>query len=89
MKLLTEPEAATIMRCSREKIKRLRLSGKLAYLPGRPVLIDERDLLALIDNMKTATAPKRSEAKSAPAVQDARKWAMSAVLLRREPRKRI
>ena len=43
--LLTEPEVAERLRCSTEKVKRLRLSGKLAYLKGRPVLISEADLL--------------------------------------------
>lgn len=57
--LLTEPEVAEILRCSTSKVKRLRLGGKLVYLPGRPVLVSRADLAAFIESMKvgaTATA---------------------------------
>lgn len=56
VKLLTEAEAAAVLRCSRSKVKRLRLSRKLAYLPGRPVLIDEVDLEAYMDGVKSRVA---------------------------------
>jgi excisionase family DNA binding protein len=51
-KLLTEPEVAEILRCSPYTVARLRKAGKLPYLPGRPVLIDEADLLAYIEDKK-------------------------------------
>ena len=44
MNLLTELEVAQFLGCSKEKVKRLRLGGKLAYIPGRPVLVDRSDL---------------------------------------------
>ena len=50
MRLLTEIEVAETLRCSTSKVKRLRLAGKLAYLPGRPVLIREDDLNAYLEN---------------------------------------
>ncbi|WP_018240557.1 helix-turn-helix domain-containing protein [Ensifer sp. BR816] len=87
MKLLTEAEAAQLMRCSREKIKCLRLSGNLPYVPGRPVLIDEADLLAMVEAAKAETMQKSSQRHLArPA--EARRWAMQAVLLRRDRRKK-
>jgi hypothetical protein len=43
-KLLLEAEAAVLLRCSCEHVKRLRLDRKLGYFRGRPVTIDERDL---------------------------------------------
>nr|CAI0340800.1 hypothetical protein SHINE37_44668 [Rhizobiaceae bacterium] len=48
MKLLTEEEAAVILRCSRSKIKRLRMGGELPYVRGRPVLIEMSDLEAYV-----------------------------------------
>lgn len=87
MKLLTETEAAELMRCSREKIKRLRLSGQLPYLPGRPVLIDEADLLAMIEAAKAKTAQK-SPRKDLARPEEARRWALQTVLLRRDRRKK-
>ncbi|WP_244541315.1 helix-turn-helix domain-containing protein [Rhizobium tibeticum] len=86
---MTEPEVAAILRCSREKIKRLRLAGKLAYLPGRPVLIDEADLASYIEAEKARIAAKAEAAKPRPRLTetDARKWALEQVLLRRGRRK--
>lgn len=54
MALLTEKEVAARLRCSAEKVKRLRLAGKLAYLKGRPVLIDEADLDAYLASIRQA-----------------------------------
>lgn len=48
--LLTEAEVAERLGCSRTTVKRLRLSGRLTYLPGRPVLVDEADLAAYLDS---------------------------------------
>ncbi|MBY5831907.1 helix-turn-helix domain-containing protein [Rhizobium leguminosarum] len=87
MKLITEQEAASILRCSTEKVKRLRLSGRLPYIPGRPVKIDEADLLAFIE------ASKKRGPSSADAVAEgkpklsAEAWARQAVLKpKRAPR---
>lgn len=52
IKPLTETEAAKLLRCTRSKIKELRLAGKLPYLPGPPVLIDEADLTAYVESEK-------------------------------------
>ena len=66
--MLTEPEVAEILRCSTSKVKRLRLGGKLAYLPGRPVLVSRADLAAYIDSMKVgATTPDPGVAAKAAA----------------------
>lgn len=51
-KMLTEIEVAEALRCSASKVKRLRLSGRLAYLPGRPVLVREEDLNAYLESTR-------------------------------------
>jgi len=85
MKMLLEAEVAEILRCDRQKVKRLRLAGTLPYLPGRPVLIDEVDLLAYIDSAKQAAVAKTGKVagSSDKATEDARQWAMKAVLFKR------
>ncbi|WP_417433401.1 helix-turn-helix domain-containing protein [Hoeflea sp.] len=60
MSLLTEPEVADRLRCSTEKVKRLRLSGNLAYHKGRPVLINEKDLNTYLETIRQPTTVKRS-----------------------------
>lgn len=50
--LLLEREVARRLRCSTSKVKRLRLSGELAYLPGRPVLIAAKDVQDYIDRVR-------------------------------------
>lgn len=85
--LLTEPEVAERLRCSVSKVKRLRLGGRLTYIPGRPVLVAEADLDDYVDREK-----RRLAEKSAPkgrAVLDPRKWALELVWksqIRREQR---
>ncbi|MBY2913976.1 helix-turn-helix domain-containing protein [Rhizobium leguminosarum] len=94
-RFLTELEVADILRCSTSKVKRLRLAGRLPYLPGRPVLIAETDLDAFVAAATRATAsraagqgaPKEGHNPTEPAA-DARKWALQAVLLRRQGGKR-
>lgn len=51
-KMLTEIEVSEVLRCSVSKVKRLRLSGRLAYLPGRPVLVREEDLNAYLESAR-------------------------------------
>jgi len=57
--VLTQGEAAAILRCSTKKIQRLRRAGKLAYLPGRPIMIKAKDLLLCIHRL---TWPATNEA---------------------------
>ena len=91
-KFLLQHEVAERLRCSMTTVKRLRTEGKLAYLPGRPVKIRERDLQAYIEaEMIQAQKPKpapvdRPHGMSAVEA-NARLWAMNAVLFKREPRK--
>ncbi len=89
MRYLTQPEVADILRCSTSKITRLRLSGQLSYIPGRPVLISESDLN---DYLQERT--RRAEARTTKKVvmetdSDARKWALQTLLLRPDSRKRL
>ena len=79
--LLTEPEAATILRCSPSKVKRLRLSGVRTYIPGRPVLIDEADIDRFLAERKvrstrTAVAQAETPKSNETAREDARAWAL-------------
>jgi hypothetical protein len=60
-KLLTEPEVAEILHCSPYTVARLRKAGKLPYIPGRPVLIHETDLLALVGNSPLLTEEQAAE----------------------------
>lgn len=57
--LLTDAEAAARLGRSAEHVQRLRLNGLLPYLPGRPPLIDEADLLAYVDAKHRAAAEER------------------------------
>lgn len=66
MKLLTEAEAAEILRCSRSKVKRLRLTHKLSFIPGRPALIDEVDLQTYMEEVKSRKAEQVVEKPTKP-----------------------
>ncbi len=88
MKLITDQEAAEMFRCSTDKIKRLRLSGKLPYIPGRPVKINEADLLAFIEaSIQRAAPPEPPTAPKPDADADARAWAIKAMLKQQRPRR--
>jgi hypothetical protein len=82
---LTEPEVAKILRRHPSAIKRLRLAGKLAYLPGRPVLIARTALEDYIGSIAIRTAeppsvpppsPEKGEKTEAEKIADARAWAL-------------
>ena len=60
--LLRESEVAQRLRCSTSKVKKLRRSGQLAYIPGRPLFIIERPI-AFLERV-------RVEAKTTPAPQN-------------------
>lgn len=66
-KLFTEAEVAERLNCSVARIRKLRAAGRLAYLPGRPVLITERDFNAFVESerehLKTLTGKRRKRAK--------------------------
>lgn len=47
-KLITQAEAAVRLRMTEEAVKRLRLTGRLPYYPGRPVLLAEQDVEAYL-----------------------------------------
>lgn len=86
MKLLLDQEVAEILRCSADKVKRLRLSGELPYIPGRPVKIDEADLLKFIEASKRRDEAKAKGSTAKPKVT-ADAWARMALLKpKRAPR---
>lgn len=68
--LLTQKEVAERLRCSEQKVKRLRKIGALAYIPGRPLLIYESDLEEYLSRAKrqseTALAKPDRAAPSRP-----------------------
>ncbi|MER9603409.1 helix-turn-helix domain-containing protein [Mesorhizobium sp. M0243] len=61
LKLLTEAEVARFLRCSPSKIKRLRTTGKMAYLPGRPVLIESVAVERYLDSIRREPRPLAPE----------------------------
>lgn len=79
--MLTEPEVAERLRCSTSKIKRLRFAGKLAYLPGRPVLIELSELEDYIRREKRIGRElEGSSNETAARTDEARAWALAQVL---------
>lgn len=81
---LLQTEAAEILCCSLQQVKRLRLSGRLPYIPGRPVLLDKADLVAFLEEERLAR--ERKEEAKRPRARlpiDPVKWARIAILLRR------
>lgn len=82
MIFFTEPEVAEMLRCSTSKIKRLRQSGALAYIPGRPVLIAETDLTEYLEHLKQNAKPPpppkpmTPQEEYAAMMQSARDWAI-------------
>lgn len=74
MKLITQDEAARRLGVSSSTVKRLRIDGKITYIPGRPVLIDEADL-EKYTTAKAEAAAKRAEALiETPAERARRAW---------------
>jgi hypothetical protein len=78
---LTQSEAAQVARCSEVKLARERRAGKLAYVPGRPVLIRVGDLVAWMD-ARVVRRPSASEAKRAAEAARVKQAAQSAALRR-------
>ncbi len=74
MIFMTESQAAQRLGCSTSTVKRLRLSGKLSYIPGRPVLIDEADLEAYLLARSQADAEKLAKRAETPAESARRIW---------------
>lgn len=54
LKLLIQSEVASMLGCSVGKVQRLRLSGKLRYAAGRPVLFMESDVIEYVESLKRA-----------------------------------
>lgn len=60
--LVTQAEAAELLRVSVRTVARLRAAGELPFLPGRPVRIDTADLERYIERCKRSS--KRTGAGS-------------------------
>lgn len=78
--LMTEAEVARFLGKSTETVKRLRVSGELPYLPGRPPMSRKSDVLAYVErNLKRAkpATPEAPRQKTQAEVEaDARAWAL-------------
>ncbi|MER9455194.1 helix-turn-helix domain-containing protein [Mesorhizobium sp. M0478] len=83
--LLTQDEVAKRLRCSPQKVKRLRISGQLAYVPGRPVLIEEADFEKYLEGIKRQAKPAnpQKEKTGKPVLEDAGVLARRIWLARR------
>ncbi len=71
-KLLTDGEIAELLRCKPAKVKRLRLSGKLPYLRGRPSMTLESDVEAYVERerkIKSAGIPGSPEFAAMEAIE--------------------
>lgn len=80
-KLMTEREVAKRLHCSTEKVKRLRLGGKLAYYRGRPVLIAEADVAAYLESIRVARELKE---RAPPPKTEAEQWADARLWVRKK-----
>lgn len=56
IELLTDAEAASILRCSQQTFAKLRRSGRVAYLKGRPTLISTGDLRSYLKSIYKESA---------------------------------
>jgi len=59
--LMLESEVAERLRCSPQTVRRLRKAGKLAYIPGRPVKIEEGAVNAYLDEIRIKAAAALAE----------------------------
>jgi len=71
--LLTQEEAAKLVRCSAGKLARERRLGRLAYIPGRPVLLRLPDVLDWLERRRVpVTEPEHTTTKPYHPVRAAR-----------------
>jgi excisionase family DNA binding protein len=56
--LLTQAEAAKLLRCSVGKVARERRLRRLAYIPGRPVLLRLEDVLDWLERRRVTAKTK-------------------------------
>lgn len=82
-KLLLEAEVAEILRCTVSKVQRLRRTKKLRFIPGRPVTIDEADLIFYLECRKAEPTANKSRSQDEIAIR-ARQKAIRAVLKRKK-----
>ncbi len=81
---LTQAEAAERLRVTVDTVKRLRLTGKLAYYKGRPVLIDEAAVAAYLESRRCPTTTSKSTTTAATTSTGPRDDAASASARARE-----
>lgn len=78
MKIISEAEAAELLGCARSKIRRLRLTGKIPYFPGRPPVLDAADVEAYIASeqkrREPPPPPTLAEVDAATRLRARRKW---------------
>jgi hypothetical protein len=65
-RFLTDEEVAERLRCTVRGVRRLRLLGRLRYVPGRPPHVDVADLEAYIEEAKRRAAPPEPPRKRQP-----------------------
>lgn len=82
-KLLLEVEVAEVLRCKVSKVQRLRRSKKLKFLPGRPVTIDEADLLFYIECRKRETTTTNKTRSNEEIAVRARQKALQVMMKRK------
>jgi hypothetical protein len=65
-RFLTDEEVAERLRCTVRGVRRLRLLGRLRYVPGRPPHVDVADLEAYIEEAKQRATPPDPPRKRQP-----------------------
>ncbi len=86
--LLTETEVAERLRCSVSKVRKLRYDGRLAFIPGRPVLVTDAAFAAFleVEEQRRARArpmSKKAQKAAAAAAEEKRTGGLSGVQLAR------
>lgn len=56
-KLLTDEDMAALLRCSVSKVRKLRYVGRIAFIPGKPPLVREKDFEAFLEVERRLSPP--------------------------------
>ena len=81
-RFLLDAEVAELLRCRPSYVRRLRLSGRLAYVPGRPAIIERVDLENYISRCKVKGQPVlwREQEDARPVGQEERQRLTSQLI---------
>ncbi len=84
-RLLTEAEAAALLRCRPSRVGKLRRRGALPYYDVRPFLFSEADVFAYMDSRKRRPSSDKNNKTDADIAAQARQLALRQRLARKTP----